>query len=84
MFDALVSTREEIVNLERVEQDLKQTLQQTMGEATKAHFHSGFVTWKRSKDSSGLDTAALIRNHPEVLERYPLVKPGSRRFLVRT
>lgn len=84
VFDALVSTREEIVNLERVEQDLKQTLQQTMGEATKAVFHSGFVTWKRSKDSSGLDTAALIRNHPEVLERYPLVKPGSRRFLVRT
>ena len=84
VFDALVSTREEIVNLERVEQDLKQTLQQTMSEATKAVFHSGFVTWKRSKDSSGLDTAALIRNHPEVLERYPLVKPGSRRFLVRT
>src|SRR5690606_30713911 len=84
VFDALVSTREELVHLERVEQDLKQTLQQTLGDATKAVFHTGFVTWKRSKDSTGLDTAALLKDHPDVLTRYPLVRPGSRRFLVRT
>ncbi|KJS09973.1 MAG: hypothetical protein VR73_00475 [Gammaproteobacteria bacterium BRH_c0] len=84
VFDALVSTREEIGTLERVESDLKQTIQQTLGDATKAVFHSGYVTWKRSKDSHGLDVATLLKDNPHLLNQYPLVKPGSRRFLVKT
>lgn len=84
VFDALVSTREEIGTLERVESDLKQTIQQTLGDATKAVFHSGYVTWKRSKDSHGLDVATLLKDNPHLLQQYPLVKPGSRRFLVKT
>ena len=53
-----------------------------MGEATKVLFETGDVTWKRSKDGTALDTASLLKEHPELLQSYSLVKPGSRRFLV--
>ena len=53
-----------------------------MGEATRVRFESGDITWKRSKDGSGLDVARLLQDQPELLQRYPALKPGSRRFLV--
>jgi hypothetical protein len=53
-----------------------------MADATQALFESGDVTWKRSKDGTGLDVAALVKAQPDVMQRYALVKPGSRRFLV--
>lgn len=54
-----------------------------MGEGTRAVFETGAVSWKRSKDSTSLDVAALLQNQPELLQAYPLKKPGSRRFLVQ-
>ena len=53
-----------------------------MSDATKVLFELGDVTWKRSKDSSGLDDEKLLNDQPDLLQRYCLVKPGSRRFLV--
>jgi hypothetical protein len=53
-----------------------------MGEATKAKFETGEVSWKRSKDSRGLDTDKLLRDQPDLLQRYSITKPGSRRFLI--
>lgn len=53
-----------------------------MGDATKVVFETGDVTWKRSKDGTGLDVASLLKEQPELQQRYALVKPGSRRFLV--
>ncbi len=53
-----------------------------MGDATKVVFETGDVTWKRSKDSTGFDSKALLLEQPELLQRYSVVKPGSRRFLV--
>jgi hypothetical protein len=47
-------------------------------------FETGEVSWKRSKDSTTLDIAALKKDYPELLVRYTLPKPGSRRFLVNT
>ena len=61
---------------------LKQKIQQRMGDATKAVFDSGEVSWKRSRDSVVLDTDELLADQPELLERYPLPRPGSRRFLI--
>ena len=55
-----------------------------MGDATKVVFETGDVTWKRSKDSTGLDTASLLKDQPELLQRYTITKPGSRRFLVNS
>jgi hypothetical protein len=53
-----------------------------MGDVSKARFEIGEVSWKRSKDSVALDAPELMIDQPELLKRYPLVKTGSRRFLV--
>ena len=53
-----------------------------MGDASKAIFETGSVTWKKAKDSSGLDVTTLLKEQPDLAQRYRLTKPGSRRFLV--
>lgn len=83
-FADLVSVRTELDNLEKQESLLKQRLQQRMGDASKAIFLSGQASWKRNKDSVSLDVKRLLVDQPDLLERYPLPKPGSRRFLVQT
>jgi putative phage-type endonuclease len=81
-FADLVAVRAEIDVREKLETELKQRIQQRMGEASRAAFETGSVSWKRSKDSHGLDVSALLREHPGLLQQYPLIKPGSRRFLI--
>lgn len=66
-----------------LEAQLKQRIQQRMGEASRAIFGAGEVTWKRSQESAGLDTTRLLSERPELLEAYALKKPGSRRFVVK-
>jgi len=51
---------------------------------SRALFETGSVSWKRSKDGKGLDTERLLKDQPDLAERYTLTKPGSRRFLVNT
>lgn len=82
VFSDLLAIREVLTTNVLLEAQLKQRIQQRLGEATKAVFQTGDITWKRSKDGSGLDTASLLKDQPELLIRYSLVKPGSRRFLV--
>lgn len=82
VFSDLLAIREVLTTNVLLEAQLKQRIQQRMGDATKVVFETGDVTWKRSKDGSGLDTASLLKDQPELLIRYILVKPGSRRFLV--
>ena len=77
-----LSVRQTIADTVALEAKLKQTLQQAMGDASKALFETGAVTWKKAKDSTGFDVAQLLRDHPEFQERYTITKPGSRRFLV--
>ena len=81
-FADLVTVRDEIANREKVEATLKQKIQQRMAEASRAVFETGVVSWKRSKDGIGVDMAKLLQEQPDLLQRYPLVKPGSRRFLI--
>lgn len=81
-FADLVSVRADIADRSKVEAQLKQSIQQAMGDATKAKFETGDVSWKRSKDSRSLDTDKLLQDQPDLLERYPGTKPGSRRFLI--
>jgi putative phage-type endonuclease len=61
---------------------LKQKIQQRMADASQAVFDCGTVSWKRSKDSVVLDTDKLLAAKPDLLKRYPLPRPGSRRFLI--
>ena len=83
-FSDLLAIRGKLTTDVLLEAQLKQRIQQRMGDATKVVFETGDVTWKRSKDGAGLDTATLLKDQPELLSRYSLVKPGSRRFLVNT
>lgn len=81
-FDELMQVRIELDALKLKEMRLKQMIQQEMGSASKARFPNGSVSWKRSKDSVVLNTKKLLADHPELLKKYPLTKPGSRRFLI--
>ncbi|WGS50138.1 YqaJ viral recombinase family protein [Paraburkholderia sp. D15] len=84
VFADLVAVRAEIEARQAIEAQLKQTIQQAMGEATRAVFETGSVSFRRSRDSSTVDLKRLLAAHPEVEAQYALPKPGSRRFLVST
>lgn len=77
-----LAVRQTLAEQEKLEARLKQTLQQAMGSATCADFETGSVSWKKAKDSVALDVARLLKDQPDLLQRYALDKPGSRRFLV--
>lgn len=83
-FADLVTVRDEIATREKLEAELKQRIQQRMEESSKALFETGQVSWKRSKDGLGIDMAKLLQDQPDLQQRYPLAKPGSRRFLIST
>jgi hypothetical protein len=53
-----------------------------MGEASRAIFETGEVTWKKAKDSVVLDTARLLADQPDLLTTYGMQRQGSRRFLL--
>lgn len=81
-FSDLLAIRQVLAANTQFEAQLKQRIQQRMGEATRAVFETGSITWKRSKDGTGLDILSLLKDQPGLAQQYPLVKPGSRRFLV--
>ncbi|UCO96392.1 YqaJ viral recombinase family protein [Metapseudomonas lalkuanensis] len=78
----LKAVRQAIAEKETREAQLKQMLQQAMGEATRAEFSSGYVSWKKAKDSSVLDVERLLKDKPHLQVRYAKHKAGSRRFLI--
>lgn len=41
------------------------------------------ATWKKAKDSTRFDKKACAKDHPEIIEQYSVVTPGSRRFLIK-
>lgn len=82
VFADLQAVRDDIASREQVEAQLKQTIQQMMGSASRALFETGSVSWKRSKDGSKLDTDKLAADHPDLVKSYLSPKAGSRRFLI--
>lgn len=78
----LKAVRQRIAQQETREAQLKQVLQQAMGEATRAEFAEGYISWKKSKDSLGLDVEQMLKDKPYLQARYPKIKTGSRRFLI--
>lgn len=81
-FSDLLAVRQSLAEAEAFESRLKQRIQERMGHASKAVFNEGEVTWKKSRDSVVLDVATLLRDQPDLLNRYPLERSGSRRFLI--
>ena len=82
VFADLVAVRADIEARQQVEARLKQTIQQAMGEADRAEFETGSISYKRSKDGIGIDLKRLLTDHPHFTTQYAIAKPGSRRFLV--
>ena len=82
-FSEMLDIRERLARLAEREARLKQRIQQRMGDAARAYFLDGQVSWKRSKDSTVLDTDALLKAQPTLLQQFPKHRPGSRRFLVK-
>lgn len=81
-FDALIAVRGELAAASQKEEIHKQALQQAMGDASRALFACGEVSFKRSKDSLSTDYKRLAAEHPALIARYQTTRPGSRRFLV--
>ncbi|KGC65740.1 putative phage-type endonuclease domain protein [Burkholderia pseudomallei] len=81
VFADLVAVRERIEALEVAAAKLKQTIQHAMGDASRALFDTGEVTFKRSKDSTSTDLERLRADHPELVQQYAIPKAGMRRFL---
>ncbi|RBB37557.1 endonuclease [Burkholderia reimsis] len=84
VFADLVAVRAEIEARQAIEAQLKQQIQQAMGDATRAVFETGEASFRRSKDSSAVDLKRLLADHPELEQQYATSKQGSRRFLVST
>ncbi|AOI96709.1 YqaJ viral recombinase family nuclease [Burkholderia sp. LA-2-3-30-S1-D2] len=82
VFADLVAVRGQIEANQAFEARLKQAIQQAMGEATRAVFETGEVSFKRSRESSTIDLKRLLVDHPEYETQYATSKPGSRRFLI--
>ncbi|WP_411960438.1 YqaJ viral recombinase family protein [Pseudomonas mandelii] len=78
----LKAVRQSIAQQETREAQLKQVLQQAMGAATRAEFGDGYISWKKSKDSTGLDVEQMLKDKPYLQIRYLKTKTGSRRFLI--
>ena len=82
VYSDLLAVRQALASQTALEAQLKQSIQQRMGDATKAVFDNGEVSWKRSKDGSTLDTSRLEKEQPQTVQAYTVPKPGSRRFLI--
>lgn len=82
VYETLKQVRDAISEQEKHESALKQKIQQAMGDASRAMFASGAVTWKKAKDSLTFDTASLLRDLPHLKEQYQALRKGSRRFLI--
>ncbi|KWV80509.1 YqaJ-like viral recombinase domain protein [Pseudomonas fluorescens] len=78
----LKAVRQSIAQQEEREAQLKQVLQQAMGAATRAEFTEGYISWRKAKDSAGLDVERMLKEKPYLQIRYPKIKTGSRRFLI--
>ena len=76
------AVRQSIADKEKREAELKQMLQQAIGDASRVEFSNGYVSWRKAKDSVGLDVAQLLKDKPYLQAKYPLLKTGARRFLV--
>jgi len=81
-FSDLVAVRQTLDTQTKLEALLKQRIQQRMGDASKAVFETGDVTWRRSKDGVDIDLPKILVDHADYQETYAIPRPGSRRFLV--
>ena len=82
LFEQLLSYRDYMQELEQRHDQVKHQLQTLIADNEVAVFEKGAISWKRSKDSISLDSKALTKAHPELLEQFSKTSQGSRRFVI--
>ncbi|MEJ6552938.1 YqaJ viral recombinase family protein [Psychrobacter pacificensis] len=82
LFEQLLSYRDYMQELEQRHDQVKHQLQSLIKDHEVAIFDKGAISWKRSKDSVSLDTKAVIKAHPEFMEKFSKTRQGSRRFVI--
>ena len=82
LFEQLLSYRASMEDIEQRHDQVKHQLQTLIADNEVAVFEKGAISWKRSKDSVGLDSKAVIKAHPELLTQFSKTKQGSRRFVI--
>jgi hypothetical protein len=53
-----------------------------MGDASRAIFNTGEVTFKRSKDGTSVDYKRMAVDYPDIVAKYMVTRPGARRFVI--
>lgn len=81
-FAELLTLRGELEEREARMELLRQSVQEAMGDASRAIFNGGEVTFKRSKDGTSIDIKRLAADYPGIVAAYTVTRPGSRRFVV--
>ncbi|MGO2214199.1 YqaJ viral recombinase family nuclease [Psychrobacter alimentarius] len=82
LFEQLLSYRDYMQELGERHDQVKHQLQTLIADNEVAVFDKGAISWKRSKDSVGLDSKAVIKAHPELLAQFGKTKQGNRRFVI--
>lgn len=82
VFDELAGLRSELDAQQQRAETLKQAIQQAMGDASKAFFANGSLTYRRAKDGTSLDAKRLTAECPDIAAQYSVVRPGARRFVL--
>ena len=82
LFEQLLSYRDYMQELEQRHDQVKHQLQTLIADNEVAVFEKGAISWKRSKDSVGLDSKAVIKAYPELLAKFSKTRQGSRRFVI--
>lgn len=81
-FADLVALRDDISRMDQRAEQLRQLLEQSMGDASKAIFPTGEITYRRSKGSTSVDLKSLAKAHPALVAEFTVERPGSRRFRI--
>lgn len=82
-FLQLIDVRQQQEQLHQQEELIKQRFMVDMGDASRAELAQGAINWRLSKESLSLDTKQLTKDHPHLIARYQVKRPGSRRFTVQ-
>ncbi|MGY1530848.1 YqaJ viral recombinase family nuclease [Luteimonas sp. A649] len=81
-FNGLVLLRDEIAQMDKRAEQMRQQLEQSMGEASRALFPTGEITYRRSKDGTSVDLKGLGDAYPDLVAQFTVQRPGSRRFRI--
>lgn len=82
LFNELLEEMRKIETHQQLFNELKHRLQILMKDAEWVVFMGGSITWKKTQDSIGLDSKALLKKYPEYLQQFSQTKTGARRFQI--